>query len=108
MNYGKVPSEEVKLKEAKVLNIAFHPTGYIVILYRPIDKLQNLATTAGIPYSQAQQLEFSLILIRNTRDFEKALGEWSAKPDADKTWDNFKTHFKETHTDLKEIRGPKI
>ena len=55
-NYGKVPSEEVKQKEVEVLNITFHPAEPIVIIYRPIKQLQKLATMAGIPYSQAQQL----------------------------------------------------
>ena len=86
----------------------FHPADPIVVLYRPIDQLQKLSATAGILYSQAQQLEFGLTLVFNTRDFDKDIGEWSAKPDADKTWNNFKTHFKQAQTELKEIRGPKM
>ena len=101
-NYGKVTSEEVKDKEAEVLNISFNPADPMVIIYRPIEQLQKLATSADIPYSNEQLLEFG----RNTRDFEKALGEWYAKPDHEKSWSNFKTHFKTAQTELKEIRGP--
>ena len=68
--------------------------------------LVKLATSAGIPYSQEQQLEFGLTLIRGTRNFEKALGEWNALPVNTKTWALFKTHFKNAQTKLKEIRGP--
>ena len=28
--------------------------------------------------------------------------EWKAKPDANKTWDNFKTHFRFSYHDHKE------
>ena len=49
-------------------------------------------------------LEFKLTIIRNTRDFEKAIGEWNATPI--NTWALFKTHFRDAQTKLKEIRGP--
>ena len=92
--YGKTPSEEVIEKEAKVLTMTFNPAEPMVLLYRPIEQLQKMAVTAGIPYSQAQQLEFGLTLIQNTRDFEKALSKWSSKIASDKNWTNFKAHFK--------------
>ena len=50
-SYGKVPSEEVKQRESEVLSILFNPTDPMVIIYHPIEQLQILATTAGIPYS---------------------------------------------------------
>ena len=105
-NYGKVSSEEVKEKEAEVLNISFNPADPMVTIYRPIEQLQKLAISAKIPYSSAQLLELGLTSIKKTRDFEKALGEWSNKNAIDKTWSNFKTHFKKAQTDLKDIRGP--
>ena len=103
--YGKVTAEEVKNKEAEVLSITFNPADPLVTIYRPIDQLQKKATEAGIPYTPEQILEFGLALIRNTRDFEKALGDWNTKTGA-KTWDEFKAHFRKAQTELKEIRGP--
>ena len=105
-NYGRVSSEEVKSKESKVLNISFNPDDPIVVLFCLIEQLAKLATSAGIPYSQEQQLEFGLSLIRGTRDFEKALGEWNGLPLNGKTWTAFKTHFKNAQAKLKQIRGP--
>ena len=106
INYGKVQSEEVKSKEAEFLNLTFNPANPMVTLYRSINQLQNLATVANILYSDAQQLENGLTLIRNTRDLEEALGEWTNKPVGDKTRENFKLYFKDTQAELKEIRGP--
>ena len=103
--YGKVQSEEVKIKEVEVLNLTFNPDDSMVTMYRHIKELQKLATAASISYSDAQQLEFSLTLIRNTRDFEKALSKWKNSPAIDKTWANFKLYFKDAQADLKEIRG---
>ena len=78
----------------------------MVTLYRPVEQLKKLANSAGIPYSLEQQLEIGLTLIRNTRDFEKALGEWNGLPKTTKTWASFKTHSKTAQAELKEIRGP--
>jgi hypothetical protein len=106
LNYGKVPSEEVKEKEAEVLNLSFNPAEPMVLLYRPIEQLQKLAISAGIPYSKEQRLEFGLTSVRNTRDFEKGLSDWNALPLTSKTWVQFKTHFKKAQEELKAIRGP--
>ena len=84
----------------------FNPVDPMVPLYRPIEQLQKLATSAKIPYSPAQQLELDLTLIRGTQDFKKGLSDWNSNPELDKTWANFKTHFKDAQTELKNIRGP--
>ena len=67
-NYGKAQSEEVKQKEVEVLSITFNPAEPMVLIYRSIEKLQKLAITASIPYTEAQILKFVLTLIRSTKD----------------------------------------
>ena len=94
-------SEEVKQKEVEVLSLSFNPAIPMVTLYRLIEQLQKLATATGIPYSEAQKLKIGLTLIRSTRDFEKALGEWNSRAATTKTWDTFKVHFKDAQTKLK-------
>ena len=51
-------------------------------------------------------MDFGLQLIKNTRDFETALGEWNKRPDNQKTWELFKEHFQDAQQTLKDIRGP--
>ena len=92
--YGKIPSEEVKQKETEIRAMIYNPADPLILLYNPIEKLKTMAISANIPYTNDQLLDIGLTVIRNTRDFERALGDWEAKPDADKTWDNYKEHFK--------------
>ena len=106
INYGKVPSEEVKHKEAEVLNISFNSADPMVLIYCSIEQLQTLVTDANIPYFDAHHLEFGLNLIRSTHDFEKGLSNWNGKPEPHKTWPNFKKHFNDAQTELKDIHGP--
>ena len=72
-NYGKVLSEEIIQRKSESLNISFKPADPMVTLFRPIEKLQKLATVARILYLLAQVLDFGLILIQSTREFEKGL-----------------------------------
>ena len=78
--YGKVTSVEIKEQENEVLNINFSPADPLITLFRPIEQLKKKAEEARIPYSELQLLEFGLTIIRNTRDFEKAIGEWNSTP----------------------------
>ena len=40
-SYGKVPSEEVKEREAEVLNISFNPADAMVTIYQSIEQFKN-------------------------------------------------------------------
>jgi len=105
-SYGKVPSEEVKQKEQEIRTMSFHPADPMIILYNAIDKLKALGVAANIEYTEKQLLDIGLTVIRNTRDFEKALGDWEALRRAEKTWTKFKEHFTAAQKQLKAIRGP--
>ena len=104
--YGRVPSEEVKQKEAEIKAMIFHPADPIILLYNPINKLIKMAVAAKIPYTDKRVLNIGLTVIRNTRDFEKALGNWESLAAARKYWQTFQTHFKDAQKQLKAIHGP--
>ena len=65
-----------------------------------------MAIAADIAYTADQILDIALTVVRNTHDFERALGNWEAIPPNIKTWDSFKTHFKKAQKQLQTIRGP--
>ena len=53
--------------------MSWQPSDPMVVLTRPVEDLQKLATQAGIPYTDSQILEKGLTIIQATRDFEYAL-----------------------------------
>ena len=73
-NYNRVPTEEVKEKEAEIWAMTFHPTDPIVTLFNPIEWVKNLVVSTKIPYTELQILDIGLTVIQNTGDFERALG----------------------------------
>ena len=104
--YGQVTSGEVQQFLGEVLKTPYTPAEPLVMVWNPIQKLKKLAIQAKIPYSEEQLIEFALQIIRSTHDFEKALGEWEAKPTANTNWTNLKLHFSQAQEELKKIRGP--
>ena len=101
-NYGKVPTRVVKEKEQEVLTAPFVPNDSMITIYPPIEQLRPLADIAGIPYTETQVVDFGVQLIKSTRDFETALGEWNRKPQTEKSWKNSKliskTHSRRSKT----------
>ena len=104
--YGKVSLKKVKQKEGEIRRMSFHPADLLILLYNPIENLKKMAEAAEIPYTADQLLDIRLPVVRNTRDFERALGAWQLLPFANKTWGRFKTHFKDTQEQLRVIRRP--
>ena len=104
--YGVVRGEDVKVREAEILKTHFTPSEPLVLVWNPIAELKKLAIQANIPYTEQQLLEFALQIIRNTHDYENALGDWHTKPLPEKTWENLKTHFAKAQEALKASRGP--
>ena len=86
--------------------MSFYPADPLILLHNPIKKLKKMAEAAEIPYTTDQLLDIGLTVICNTRDFERALGDWELLPTIRKIWDNFKTHFKDAHKQLRAICGP--
>ena len=77
----------------------------LVTVYDDIEELARAADEAETPFSEAQQVKLGLKIIRNTNDFEDGLRKWYDHPNAEHTWDNFKTHFEEARELLKKLRG---
>mgnify|MGYP001310565316 CR=1 FL=1 len=83
--YGKIPSEEVKQREMEIRSMTFNPADPMILLFNPLEKLKKMAEAAQIAYTEEQILDMGLTVVRNTRDFEKALGDWESLAAARKT-----------------------
>ena len=65
-----------------------------------------MSESENTAYTTEQILDIVLTVIRNTRDFERSLGDWQSLPEINKTWTRFKMHFQALQKQLKAIRGP--
>ena len=98
--YGAISDEELLDKESALRSRIFEIQEPLDTLYQEVDDLQELATASDSPYTVKQLVGLGLQLIKNMNDYEKARGEWLARPNPEKTWDNFKLHFTEAYVHL--------
>ena len=76
-----------------------------MILFDKVEDITKLAQTARMPYTKAQIVNIDIQLDHNIHYFQDGLKTWLSKPEEQKTWENFKTHFEEDHNASQEIRG---
>jgi len=62
-NFGKVSSEEVLQRESEVMSMTWLASDPIILLTKPLEDLNKLATHAGVPYTPKQILEKALAII---------------------------------------------
>jgi hypothetical protein len=103
--YGHVDSRRLKIEEDKVSTFAWNIIDPPVVIFSLIEDLEIIAEAANNQKSDTQLVNYGLDLVRNTSEFENALLAWYARPDQDRTWAHFKTHFTTAHTELARVRG---
>ena len=71
------------------------------VLIDQIEEAVDFADAGGQPYTAQQIINNAYTIVFQTGMFFDDCKTWRAKPDADKTWQNFKTHFGEAQRQLR-------
>ena len=100
--YGHVtPSELYELKQ-KVENMKFAPQEPVDTLVTEIEDLADIAEIAGSPITDRQRVDIGYIVLQRCRQYKTGLKERNERPQADRTWNNFKTHFRDIQIALRK------
>ena len=100
-NYGKLPPSTINNMKRKVEDYILDPTDPIDILFSEIDDLVDIFTLQNDALTQQQIINMAYVIIERSKVFKKDLRDWNKKADAHKTWNNFKTHFREAQQELR-------
>ena len=104
-NYGDISDTDLSEAEKSLKEKMFDITQPMIVLYNAIQDLQDLAIAANNAYSDKQLVAIGIQIIKNMNDFEKGLTDWYARPSAEHTFINFKTHFEDAYLSLRKVRG---
>ena len=99
--YGKLPPATINNMKRKVEDYVLDPTDPIDLLFVEIDDLVDILQLQDNALSQKQILDMDYIIIERSKVFKKDLRDWNKKQDNQKTWANFKLHFREAQQDLR-------
>eukprot|EP00957_Ditylum_brightwellii_P129292 9862548-Ditylum_brightwellii.AAC.1 len=78
----------------------FDPVEPVDTIFTEIVDLTDIADLAKDPITKCQKFLIGYIILQRTLKFSSSLGRWNDKPDVQKTWVNFQTHFRKAQTDL--------
>ena len=90
--YGKIQPNDLQ-KNIERMGKPWDPNSPVELLIDQIEAATEFATEGGQPITDAHKLNTAYTLVFNTGMFFDDCKEWDEKAAADKTWDNFKTHF---------------
>ena len=100
--YGQVTPQALYDQEQKVQQMVYDPQHPIDGVFTAIDDLMTFAEAAQTPYTQPQSINLAYRILNRTGLFQRWIIIWNEKPQVQKTWTNFKLHFREAHQQLKE------
>jgi hypothetical protein len=102
-HYGRITPAEINDNDAKFRK-EFDGNEPIEVLFEQIEDAMQFAVDAVAPYNVQQVLANALNLVQRTGVYEHAVREWRRLPTPDHTWSNFKHHFADAATDLRDDR----
>jgi len=82
----------------------YDPYTPIENLFDQIEEAVDIASAANAPYAPKQVVNIAYNIIFHTEVFHPACRDWRKRPDAQKTWGNFKIHFTEAHIDFRSVQ----
>ena len=88
-------------KEDKAKKTIYNPRDPIASVFSVFDDLVKLAALAATPLSSAQQANIGYVILHKPGKILHPIVEWNWKPDVDKMWAKFKTHFRRSHKELR-------
>eukprot|EP00957_Ditylum_brightwellii_P102416 7806762-Ditylum_brightwellii.AAC.2 len=78
----------------------FDPTEPVDTIFTDIDDLADIAELAKDHITKRQKISIGYIILQCVHKFSSCPGKWNDKPNAQKTWANFQSHYHKAQTDL--------
>ena len=80
----------------------FSPSEPVDTLITEIDDLADIVDLSGSPITHRQLADIGYIVLQQCKPFKTGLCEWNPLPNANNTWDHFKTHFQDVQIALRK------
>jgi hypothetical protein len=100
--YGAITPQSLAAAKAKVEATTYNHSRPIVTIFTKINEYANMAEAAHAAETTTQLINIGIIIITRSTIFSSDIRKWHDKADTDKTWPNFKTHFKDAQKAIKK------
>ena len=103
VTYGKISASQLNEFDTEVSDMHYDPVTPVDTVFNKIEDLLEYGDMAICPFTQPQAMSKGYNILNKTGKFRESIKEWNRLPALQKTWINFKVHFRQAHAELKEI-----
>jgi hypothetical protein len=100
--YGRVSPQMLEDREQELRTMPYKTTDPIDVVFNAVEDYVNFAELGQQPLTQRQTIAKAYVILNKTRRFKNDITEWNRQPENQKTWINFKTHFRRAHQEFRE------
>ena len=84
----------------QVESMNFPPNEPVDTIFTEIDNLGTIAELARAPMTEQQEINMAYLLIQQTQVYSTSLNKWNQLAFNEQTWENLKSHFRDTQKAL--------
>jgi hypothetical protein len=100
--YGRVSPQMLEDRDQELRNMTYNTKYPIDIVFNAVEDFVDFADLGQQPLTTRQTIAKAYVILNKTRRFKTDITDWNRKPEIDKTWTNFKTHFRRAHQEFRE------
>jgi hypothetical protein len=104
--YGSITPQSLTAAKAKVEAVTYNHGRPIVTIFTEINEYASMAEAVHAAETTKQLINIGIIIITRSTIFSSNIRKWHDKPIADKTWPDFKEHFKAAQKAIKKADRP--
>ena len=102
-SYGNLTAKTLMEKQQALFTYNYDPTTPIDKVFNMAQDYQEYGNFHGTPQPVSMIITLVYEILRKTGEFQSALEKWNDKAPQDKTWTNFKIHFRQAACRFKEF-----
>jgi hypothetical protein len=100
--YDRVSPQMIEDRDNELRNMVYNTQLPIDIAFNAVEDYVDFTDLANQTLTSSQTVAKVYAILNKTRRFKNDTTDWNRQPEADKTWENFKTHFHRTHQEFRE------
>jgi hypothetical protein len=100
--YGRVSPQMIEDREQELRNMTYNAQHPIDTVFNAVEDYADFADLGSQALTQSQTIAKAYVILNKTRRFKTDITDWNRRPLAEKTWINFKDHFRRAHQEFRE------
>jgi hypothetical protein len=100
--YGRVSPQMLEDRDNELRNMVYNTQLPIDTVFNAVEDYVDFAFLGDQALSVSQTIAKAYVILNKTRRFKNDITDWNRRPEAEKTWENFKTQFRRAHQEFRE------